>query len=248
VPPGGPAIAALPPPVTPPATPPTTVVMPVAPRVDFRAAAAAAAAIPCSLLEARGSDSGLTLSGLLRRSGESEIRRLLEARNVPPAAAVLRLQPFDGPYCGALDLLRQVAAPEWQPPRVEITGSQPLQRSDLLRLEVQLPDRAGHFTVGYLMQSGEIAHLVPTQAHAAGARLRLGDPRPGFTGWEVDEPFGTDLILVVATDRPLFAQPRPQVERLDDYVAALGAVLREGRAQGLRVAARVLVVETVRKR
>ena len=246
--PSGPVIASLPPPATPPATPPTPVVVPAVPRIDFRAAAEAAAATPCSLLDATASDTGLTLSGPLRRGGEAEIRRLLAARNVPPAAALLRLHPFEGPYCAALDLLRPVASADGQAPRVEIVGSQPLQRADLLRLDVQLPDRAGQFTVAYLMQSGEIVHLVPSEAHAAGARLRLGEPRPGFTGWEVDEPFGTDLILLIASDRPLFAQPRPQIERLDDYLAALDAVLREGRPRGLRVAARAVVVETVRKR
>jgi serine/threonine-protein kinase len=124
----------------------------------------------------------------------------------------------------------------------------PLQRGDLLRMDVQLPDRAAHLYVSYIMKSAEIVHLVPSQPHPPGVRVRLGEPRPGFPGWEVDEPYGTDLIIVFASDRPLFPQARPVIEPLDDYLAALGAALRDARMQGNRVAARAVVVETVARR
>jgi serine/threonine-protein kinase len=167
---------------------------------------------------------------------------------VPPQAATLRLQSFEGPYCGALDILREVAAGAGEPPQVDIPGPQPLQRSDLLRLDVQMPAWAGQLQVSYVMKSNEIVHLVPSQPQPPGARIRLGEPTPGFPGWEVDEPFGTDLIVVFASQRPLFAQPRPQVESLDAYLPALDAALRDARAQGTQVSARAVVVETVSRR
>jgi serine/threonine-protein kinase len=223
--------------------------VPVAPRVDFRAAAqAASAAAPCSLVDGTATDQGLSLTGVLRRGGEAQIRRVLADRGIPGSAATLRLQPFDGPYCGALDVLRQVAATGGAAPRVEIVGAQPLQHAELLRLDVQMPDRASYLYVSYLMKSSEIVHLVPSQPQPAGARVRLGDPRPGFPGWEVDEPYGTDLIVVFASERPLFPQPRPVIESLDDYVAAMGAALRDARLQNSQVAARAVVVETVQRR
>ena len=185
---------------------------------------------------------------MLRRGGDAQIRRVLADRAVPSSAATLNLQNFEGPYCGALDVLRQVAAPAGAMPRVQIVGIQPLQHAELLRLDVQMPDRASHLYVSYIMKSNEIVHLVPSQPQAPGARVRLGDPRPGFPGWEVDEPYGTDLIVVFASERPLFAQPRPVIEPLDDYLAALGTALRDARMQNSQVAARAVVVETVQRR
>lgn len=219
------------------------------PRPDLRAAAvAAAAAAPCSLLEASATETSLTIEGILRRGGEAAMRRVLAERGVPDAAATLRLNAFEGPYCGAIDTIRQVAAAPGEAPLVSIAGTMPLQRGDLLRLDVQMPPRAGQLYVSYLMKSNEIVHLVPSEPQAAGARLRLGEPGPNFAGWEVDEPFGTDMIIVFASERPLFPQPRPVVEPLDDYIPALAAALRDARAQGIRVSARAVLLETVANR
>lgn len=222
---------------------------PPAPRPDLRAAgAAAAAAAPCSLLDYAATETSLTITGLLRRGGEEAVRRALADRGVPPGTATLRLQTFEGPYCGALDSIRQVAAGAQEAPLVAIAGSMPLQRGDLLRLDVRMPAYAGQLYVSYLMKSNEIVHLVPSEPQPAGASLRLGEPRPGFTGWEVDEPFGTDMIVVFASERPLFPQPRPVVEPIDDYLPALAAALREARNQGHRVSARAVLLETVARR
>lgn len=76
----------------------------------------------------------------------------------------------------------------------------------------------------------------------------MGEPAPGFPGWEVDEPFGTDLILVLASDRPLFAQRRPAIEPQEAFAAALATAVRTIQAAGGRVLVRAVVLETVVKR
>jgi serine/threonine-protein kinase len=214
----------------------------------FTAAAGAASAAPCSLLDAGQAQGGVTIAGVLRRDGEAQVRRALADAGVPASAVALRLQPFDGPYCGALDVIRQVAAEPGEVPLIELVGTRPLQKGDLLRFDVTLPPRAGHLHVTYLMNSSDIAHLVPAHPQPGATQLRLGEPRPGFAGWEVDEPYGTDMIVVFASDQPLFPTPRPQVESLEDFLPALSVALREARAHGVRVAARAMVVETVARR
>ena len=217
--------------------------------MNFLAAAhAAAGAAPCSLLEASATQTSLTVAGVLRRGGEAQVQRALNEAGVPASAATLRLSPFDGPYCGALDIVRQVAADAGMPPQVQILGTLPLQRNDLLRLDVTMPPSAGYLYVSYLMKSNEIVHLVPSQPQPGGVRVRLGEPAPNFPGWEVDEPYGTDLVLVFASERPLFPRPRPLLEPLNDFMPALTEALRNARAQGARVAARAIVVETVERR
>ncbi|GGG24558.1 hypothetical protein GCM10010964_10780 [Caldovatus sediminis] len=217
-------------------------------RPDFRAAASSAmAAVPCSLLAAAADDDGLTLAGVIQRGGDQAIRRILAERRIPPERVQLRLQPFDGPYCPALSALRPVLSGPESAPLVSMVGRMPLVKGQLLRFDVSLPDWPSQLYVAYLMKSGEAVHLVPAQPQPAGARLRLGEPRAGFPGWEVDEPFGTDLMLVVASERPLFPENRPLVEPLDAYVAALAAALRTAQREGWRVAVRPVVVETAER-
>jgi len=176
------------------------------------------------------------------------VRQGLADRGVPEDAARLTLAPFDGAYCPALDLLRPVLGPAGAAPSVEVVGRLPLQKGELMRLDVQMPDWPAHLYVAYFMQSGQVANLVPSALQTAGARVRLGEPQGSFTGWEVDEPFGTDLIIVFASERPIFPQRRPVVERNADYLAALNTRLRALQAQGARVTARALLVETVERR
>lgn len=218
-------------------------------RLDLRAAAQAlATGTPCSLIAWSATDRNMTLAGVVRRGDEAAIRRDLSERGVPEDAARLALTVFDGPYCGALDLFRPVLGPAGAAPTVELMGRQPLQKGDLVRFDVQMPDWPAHLYLAYFMKSGEVANLVPSTLYPAGARTRLGEPQGSFTGWEVDEPFGTDLAVIIASDRPLFGNTRPIIESQEAYLAALGAALRSARAAGTRVVVRPIIVETVARR
>ena len=218
-------------------------------RLDLRAAAQSiAASTPCSLIAWSASDRQLTLAGVVRRGDDAGIRRTLAERGVPEDAARLALTPFDGAFCDALDLLRPVIGPAGAAPGVSVVGQTPLAKGELMRLDVQMPDWPAHLYVAYFMHSGEVANLVPSALQTAGAQVRLGEPQGNFPGWQVDEPYGTDLAVVIASDRPLFGNSRPVVERQSDYVAALGAALRNARASGTRVVVRPVVVETVPQR
>ena len=160
-----------------------------------------------------------------------------------------------GLVSGQRNRRREVAAAPGEAPLVDIVGGRPLQEGELLRLDVQLPDRVSHVLASYFMPAAMMAHLVPYQPHLApnqpqpaGARVRLGDPPPGQPGWEVGPPYGTDMVVVVASDRPLFTPPRTGEETVDGYLAALASALRDARMQGSRVAIRAVVVETVERR
>jgi hypothetical protein len=74
--------------------------------------------------------------------------------------------------------------------------------------------------------------------------VRLGEPRAGFPGWEVSEPFGTDLLVALVSEGPLFTTPRPEVEPQASYIAALSQALALARQAGRRVQVRPVVVAT----
>ncbi|NMJ39930.1 protein kinase [Roseomonas sp. JC162] len=218
-------------------------------RLDLRAAAQTLATqTPCSLIAWSATDRTMSLAGVVRRGDEASIRQNLSARGVPDDAAQLALTSFDGPYCAALDLFRPVLGPAGAAPSVQVVGRMPLQKGELLQFDVQMPDWPAHLYLAYFMKSGEVANLVPSTLYQGSARVRLGEPTGSFTGWEVDEPFGTDLAVVIASDRPLFGNSRPLVESQEAYMSALAAALRNARASGTRVVVRPIVVETVARR
>ncbi len=214
-------------------------------RLDLRAAAQAiAVSTPCSLIAWSVTDRSLTLAGVVRRGDEAAIRQALAQRGVPEDAARLELTPFDGNFCEALDLLRPLLGPAGAAPTVSVVGRLPLQKDEPLRLDVQMPDWEAHLYLAYFVHSGEVANLVPSLLKRPGEQVRLGEQE----GWTIDEPFGTDLAVVIASDRPLFGASRPQMEPQAAYVAALAQALRTARANGTRVVVRPVVVETVARR
>jgi len=226
-------------------TPPTqlALVQPALP--NFAAAATALATAPlCGLFNVNALPNALTVEGVLRRGDDVALRRLLAARDIPAQATRLALQGFDGPYCPALEALRPVLAATGQAPRVSLIGFMPLLAGQLLRLDVTMPEWPAHLYVAYFMQSGEVANLVPSATHPPGSTVRLGEPRAGFPGWEVSEPFGTDLLVAVVSEGPLFGAPRPDVEPQTNYVAALNTALGDAKRAGRRVLIRPFVVET----
>jgi hypothetical protein len=210
---------------------------------DLAAAAGAAALAPdCGLLGAAADAHSITLAGVLHRGQERLVQGMLDAFRVPPEAVRLRLDPFDGPYCGALSalVLNASTPPPHLPPRVAILGDRPLPDGERLRVRVEAPEWPAHLGLFYLTVSGEVALLVADQQpRPAGASVVLEDPR-----WKISAPFGTELLLVLASETPLFERRQPVIEKLDDFTPALASALQRARRAGGRVAARALVVET----
>jgi serine/threonine-protein kinase len=129
-------------------------------------------------------------------------------------------------------------------PEVALDGTLPLRKGQMLRFGVRMPGWATHLHVAYATADGSIARLEPDAVGAPGARLRLGDPRPGFQGWEIDEPYGSDLLLVVASEEALFAPGAPAVEDQAAYARGFAAAIQLARAAGRRIALTPVVVDT----
>jgi eukaryotic-like serine/threonine-protein kinase len=74
--------------------------------------------------------------------------------------------------------------------------------------------------------------------------VTLGDPTKGVG--EVGPPFGTDMILAVASSVPLFAQRRPvDGETVETYLPALRGAIDAALRRNAKVAGRAIVLDTV---
>jgi serine/threonine-protein kinase len=233
--------AAGPVPPPPPPGPPSPA--PPPPRPDLRTlASVAAASFTCGLVAAEAGPDSIALTGLARRDEAEGAGRLLDLLGVPPGVArTLRIQPFDGPFCGVLAAVRDHAAPPGAAPRVRPDGPSPPADGQPFGFRVETPDWQPRLLVAALAATGEVVHLVRGQTiYGANAAIGFAAPR-----WRASAaPHGTDLLLVVASERPLFGgDPRPREEGIDGFAAALASALRaaEG-AGGGRVAVRVIPV------
>ncbi|WP_439579551.1 protein kinase domain-containing protein [Elioraea sp.] len=220
------------------------------------AVAGAIAASRCSLVAGtiEGTDR-VRLTGFAEAGGgESALRLRVASAGVPWENIDWRVRGFEGPYCDALDLLRPVADVFGEPPSglsVALAGDRRrLVLGDLLTVRVGMPRFPAYLRVSYFTHDGEVVHLHPNsgdgaRSFAPGARVSLGDPAEGGPRWEIGPPYGTEMIVALASERPLFESAREDFERSEAYLAALRERLGDGRAG--RVAAQVLMVEVAER-
>ncbi|WP_334189577.1 serine/threonine protein kinase [Noviherbaspirillum sp.] len=195
--------------------------------------------IPCSALIATAQNDSMRVEGFVAASyGAARVKSLLEgAPGARPVA--LEVQQVSEEKCGILNLL----APYWTAHRQAggrtAIHTRPrdarLMEGDKLMLDVNTPGHVSYVNVDYYSFDGNVVHLVPSpRARANQAPPNYSATIGGLTNWIVSKPFGTDLIVLLATPVPLFDPLRPVSESTPAYLAEVGKRLagiaeKEGR-------------------
>ena len=245
-----PVIAPVPPPAPAPA-PVQTASIAATPAMIRDAVAAALHPAACSLTRTALDGRSVVISGLAGGGSEGALRQAVLAA-LPTGAASdsfnMRLDLFDGPYCDVLDTLRPASA---QNVGLSLRyGATRLKKDQDIVPQVVMPDFPAWLEVDYFSSDGSVSHLHPTQVTPAtlaraGSTVTLGNtPKER---WQVDAPFGTDMIVAIASSSPLFSGPRPADETVPDYLAALRRALADSNARGDRVAVNAMLVQTLAK-
>jgi hypothetical protein len=215
----------------------------------------ALAPVACSMVHADVAepDGTVSLTGVAQSgAAESALHRAITDA-APTAAVDWKVIGFDGPYCRALDLLRPVAyAGTARSSGFAMglrEGNRPLKDGELITIDLQLPNFPAWLTVDYLQHDGTVVHLYPTAkqpAHInpAGSHQAVGDPNQGGDRWQVGAPYGTDMIVAVASATPLFTQKRKDLEETDAYLRALQGAIEAAARRNTRLAADALVLVT----
>ena len=224
-----------------------------APPLSRDAIASAVAGVDCALVGGEVTNGGVQLLGLVQRGeAESTLRRAL-AGAAPAAGVDWRVSDFDGPYCRALDVLRPIASRFGSAGaglQMAVDGSAaPLQHGDLIIARLTMPDFPGYLRVDYLSHDGSVFHMDapgsdPAHLYAAGSHVVVGQPTAKFTGWQVDEPYGPDMVIAVASSQVLFARPRSESEQADVYLRELQAAIDAVRRRGGRLAGSAVALVT----
>jgi serine/threonine-protein kinase len=237
------------PPVKPQAAPVAPPPMPVPPLDQIRDSLAVALRnAHCSLTRTTEADGKVIVSGFVGYDAATALGQIARAA-LPPGATGdsyrLQLATFTGPYCDVLDLLRGADA---VPMALDLPGGVTLlHQDDLLKPRVTVPDFPAWLTVDYIQSDGGFTRLYPwatdkRQRQVPGAQVVIGDTKK--VNFPVGAPFGTDMIVAIASSVPILSAPLPQDYTLKAYLAALTTAFQVAQAAHAKISASILLVTT----
>ena len=187
--------------------------------------------VPCAALVATASDRSVSVNGFATPSidlagAEQAVAGLPGVGKVGMAVTTV-----DRSYCRLLDFY----APYWKVNRIQKLGTaiatpKPdniFVEGEPLMLDVAAPLYRSYLYVDYHFRDGYVVHLLPDQRSGpvrldAGEWLSLGEGGE----WVVSPPFGQEMIAIIASPVPLFADVRQGHESDGDYLAALDERLK----------------------
>jgi type IV/VI secretion system ImpK/VasF family protein len=208
---------------------------PVAPPRDLQAELAGVDdGLECADLDvAPGPDNAVRIAGFVASEDDlSTLRGRLDAIADLGEVSLNEVTVEPWPFCEVL----QITAPLRERNRREQIGldlrSQPvLYEGEDLIVEIGTPRYPAYLYLDYVQQDGMVGHV----AHAA-ADEPPDDPDDAFpydTGFEIEAPFGREMMVLIASPEPLFTTLRANsFERAEDYLPALRQRIEETLATG----------------
>jgi eukaryotic-like serine/threonine-protein kinase len=237
------------------------------PQITRASLLAALAPVGCTLASADVQDASHIVLDGIAGSGAPETALRRAANDAAGGLNVSwGVRSFSGPYCDALNVIRPAGAGRFG---MVLKGNVVrLRKNDNIVMQFTMPDFPAYLQIDYFASDGSLTHLVaddgarvsimtssgwkvmgPSRSYRAGTTVSVGEPNTKSQdgSWQVDEPFGTDMILAIASEAPLFTAPRSTDETAAVYLAALQAALDSAQSHGKRVASQALIVETTPK-
>jgi len=225
-----------------------------APKPSLNKIAALFDTMPCSVLQASMNGSSALVRGyvagpkVMKRieDGLGKITGITEVKN--------EIQELPHIYCQTLELY----APYWKANRDAGFGTaiatpntgNVFVEGERLVVDIGTPTYQSWLYVDYFAKDGSVVHMMPSP----GEVFNQGDARDSFqlgeAGdiglWEVAPPFGTEMIVVLATSTPVFEGARGELEQGNDYRAALRKRLKalESQSRRAKISADFVVIKT----
>ena len=180
------------------------------------------ASVPCSALVASVQDQALSVSGYVGRSyGTQKLRTTLN--QIPGVTNPgVQVQEVDDDKCDMLKLIApyltsgRLATIQTRNHNTQLTEGQPLV------VQITTPPYDSWVNIDYYQLDGSVVHLLPN------ARSKDNQAPPNYAAtigsggdWIVSKPFGSEMIVLLATPAALFDTIRPESEPRADYLRAV---------------------------
>ncbi|MES2832932.1 MAG: serine/threonine-protein kinase [Pseudomonadota bacterium] len=188
------------------------------------------ASIPCSVLAASVTDNTIDVKGFVSR--DYGIAQLNTTLAKIPGVENMKL---DVQQIGAKDCaVMQLFGPYWLKSRGAAasirtrSGDSRMTEGEALIVDIKTPNHDSWVHADYYGLDDGVIHLLPSLR----ARDHQAPPSylatvGGAGNWVVSAPFGNELIVLLTTPAPLFANLRPEREATADYLTAVEKQLRQ---------------------
>jgi serine/threonine-protein kinase len=200
-------------------------------------------ALPCTLLNAVDSGTAASVGGIAG-AGAPQAALTAALQSLPAALAPANsIATIDGPYCDALNAIRPYSA-FFPNPAAAFSlglagGKTTLHDGDIITVDQEVPAFAGFVVTDYFSSDGTVLHLNP--------QLKTGSHTLAQEIGSVSAPYGTDMIISIASSVPLFTASRKQVETDGAYLPDLRQALQNAVSGGAKVAVAAIPVNTLPK-
>jgi serine/threonine protein kinase len=182
----------------------------------------------------------LILSGHLQPEDLPKLKqKLAEIPGLPEV--IYEITTLTWPYCELVEILFPLKQlNQEQQLGLEITPYQHPSHyveEENLVLAYTIPSYNSYIYIDYYQLDGGVIHLFPNgtglnKPVTAKTRHILGDIAKGQKQWQINPPFGTEMIVIIASSTPLFDRPRPELEQAKDYLSALRKAITVKTGQG----------------
>ena len=233
---------------TQPAPTTTTAEVGLSPEALRRSIASAAQGADCAVLQGDvARDGRLIVQGVIgARAAPAVLQQFRET--APTAPLDWTVREASGPYCGALNLVRAYARPFGSTTGgIEVglkDGRTDLVTDDPIEVRTTMAGFPAYLEVDYFSSDGSVAHVrtasqgSPTVPARSGQSIVAGAAAP---------PFGTDLVVAIASSPPLFPKSKTLPETTDAYLRDLRTALDAAKQRRSELATGVVVVHTSEK-
>ncbi len=115
-------------------------------------------------------------------------------------------------------------------------GARQLEAEDTLSIAVTLPAGSHYLYIAHISADGSVTPIESGARYAGGSSVRFGDGTPGKGSFYVGPPFGPDMVIAVASERPLTVEAPGTAQTLEAFLPRLDAGLRRaGRVRAASV-------------
>ena len=194
----------------------------------------------CARLQADFDPDRILIRGHLQPEDLPKLKqRLAEIPGLPKV--IYEITALTWPYCELVEILFPLKQlNQEQRLGLEITPYQHPSHyvvEENLVLAYTIPSYNSYIYIDYYQLDGGVIHLFPNgmglnKPVTAKTRHILGDTAKDQKQWQIHSPFGTEMIVIIASSTPLFDQPRPELEQAKDYLSALRKAIAAKTGQG----------------
>jgi eukaryotic-like serine/threonine-protein kinase len=221
------------------------------------------ASTPCAAVYGEATPNRLAPRGVAPVDSIASLRASYDKGVASSRSWDVRPFPSLGIYCRLVDTLRPALRTLGEARGVSArllpsskTRSLQLLDNDPIDFEIDGPEFASTLQVDYVGSDGKVSHYMPRQTNPrfdarqlrANQRVRLFEIAGPGGAFTVGPPFGTDMVVIIASSEPLMLpKASDDDEPVDAYLANLRSALESARRRNVKISVEIVPVESIEK-